>query len=51
MVKRNKLKIADLGVSVKLDYASKTFSIEGTLSYFSPELVFGRGVNSKTDIW
>jgi serine/threonine protein kinase len=51
LLAKGKYKIADFGLSKKLDLQSKTKSIVGSIYYMSPELYKGKLYNELSDIW
>jgi NIMA (never in mitosis gene a)-related kinase len=51
LTKDNHVKLGDFGISKNLDDKSEAFTQVGTLPYFSPELILGKGYDYKTDIW
>jgi len=50
LLKDNKIKIADFGVSKIIDNVSP-LSIKGTKGYMSPEMINGSNYDYKTDVW
>lgn len=51
LIKNDKIKLADFGFSVKLkDEHTKVFQ-RGTPNYMAPEMILGKKINHKTDLW
>ncbi len=51
LLKDNKIKIADFGISRIINNNDTSLSIRGTPDYMSPEMINGSSYKYKTDVW